>query len=280
VAQANADKPSQGPIQEATHQLGQLRQFVVDHQLVSIPAPDQALVHESPPFMRWNFAYIDIPGPLEKGLPAVYYIAPPDPNWSAKERAQYIPGEGSLLFTSVHEVWPGHFVQFLHGNRAPEVTEQLMSDYAFVEGWAHYCEEMMWEAGLGQGQPEMHIGQLLQALLRDVRFLSAIGLHTGKLTVADSEKMFRELAYQDPGTAKQQARRGTFDPAYLNYTLGKLMIRKLRDDWTATRGGRQAWRQFHDEFLAHGSPPIPLLRELMLGDKGTGGNSGIILEVR
>lgn len=108
-------------------------------------------------------------------------------------------------------------------------------------------------------------GQLLQALLRNVRFLSAIGLHTGRMTVAESEKMFREAAYQDPGNARQQAARGTYDAPYINYTLGKLMIRKLREDWTATRGGRQAWQAFHDQLLSYGGPPIPLIRKAMLG---------------
>ena len=140
--------------------------------------------------------------------------------------------------------------------------------YAFTEGWAHYAEEIMWEAGLGNGDPEIHIGQLLNALLRNVRFISAIGLHTGTMTVAESERMFRDKACQDPGNARQQAARGTFDPAYLNYTLGKLMIRKLRDDWTASRGGRKAWGAFHDQFLSYGSPPIPLARKAMLGSDG------------
>ena len=125
---------------------------------------------------------------------------------------------------------------------------------------------MIWDAGFGAGDPETHVGQLLEAVIRDVRFLSAIGLHTGSMTVVDSEKMFRESAFADPGNARQQAARGTFDPAYLNYTMGKLMIRKLREDWTATRGGRSAWRQFHDDFLSFGGPPIPLVRKAMLGD--------------
>ena len=112
----------------------------------------------------------------------------------------------------------------------------------------------------------MHIGQLLNALLRNVRFMSAIGLHTGKMTVEQSEKMFREVAFQDAGNARQQAARGTFDAAYLNYTMGKLMIRKLRDDWCADRGGREAWREFHDKFLSYGGPPIPLIRKDMLKD--------------
>jgi uncharacterized protein (DUF885 family) len=122
----------------------------------------------------------------------------------------------------------------------------------------------MWEAGLSAGDERAHVGQLLNALLRNVRFLSAIGLHTGGMTVAQSERMFREQAFQDPGNARQQAARGAFDPAYLNYTLGKLMIRKLRDDWTASRGGRKAWKEFHDRLLSYGGPPLPLVRQDML----------------
>ena len=128
----------------------------------------------------------------------------------------------------------------------------------------------MWEMGLGEGDAETHIGQLTNALLRNVRFLSAIGLHTEGMTVAESEKMFVEQAFTDIGTARQQSSRGTYDPAYLNYTMGKLMIRKLRDDWTATRGGQAAWREFHDRFLSYGGPPIPMVRRQMLGaEEGT-----------
>ena len=132
-------------------------------------------------------------------------------------------------------------------------------------------EEMMYDAGLGDGDPEMHIGQLQEALLRNVRFISAIGLHTKGMTVEESKKMFLEQGMQDEGNAEQQANRGTFDPAYLNYTMGKLMIRKLRDDWCASRGGKAAWKQFHDTFLSYGGPPIPLVRKAMMGkdDNGT-----------
>jgi uncharacterized protein (DUF885 family) len=137
-----------------------------------------------------------------------------------------------------------------------------------VEGWAHYGEEMMWEMGLNDGDPETHIGQLSNALLRDARFLSAIGLHTGGMSVAESERLFTDEAYQDVGSARQQAARGTYDPAYLNYTMGKLMIRKLRADWTASRGGQAAWREFHDAFLSYGGPPIPMVRKAMLGSDG------------
>ena len=265
VDRMNAHKAPGSPVQAATHQLDTLEAFVRAKNLVSVPGSERALVRESPPYQRFNFAYIDIPGPYEKNLPSIYYISPPDPAWSKAEQEAYVPGAADLLFTSVHEVWPGHFLNFLHSNRAQSRFGQIFVGYAFAEGWAHYSEEMMWEAGLGNGDPETHIGQLMNALLRNARYLSAIGLHTKGMTLAESERLFREQAYQDPGNARQQAARGAYDPAYLNYTLGKLMIRKLREDWTSTRGGREAWHDFHDQFLSYGGPPIPLVRRAMVG---------------
>ena len=211
---------------------------------MSIPGNEQAEVRESPPYMRWNFAYIDPPGPYEHGLPAVYYVAPPDPSWSEKQKADYLPGKAELLFTSVHEVWPGHFLQFLHSNRSPDLFGRVFVGYAFAEGWAHYAEEMMWEAGLHGGDPETHIGQISEALLRDARFLASIGMHARGMTLAQAEQLFREQGLQSEPTARQQAARGTFDPAYLNYTLGKLTIRQMRDDWMKAHGGSApaAWK--------------------------------------
>jgi uncharacterized protein (DUF885 family) len=242
-----------------------LRQFIVENNLVTIPGVEQAGVAEAPPYNRANLAYINIPGPYETNLPSTYYIAPPDPSWTPQERDGYLQGETPLLFVSVHEVWPGHFLQFLHANRSRSKFGQVFVGYAFAEGWAHYTEEMMWEAGLGSRSPEVHIGQLMNALLRNVRYLSAIGLHTAGMSVAESERLFREQAFQDPGSARQQAARGTYDPAYLNYTMGKLMIMRLRNDWTSSRGGRAAWREFHDTFLSYGGPPIPFVRRAMVG---------------
>ena len=264
------NKPEGGAVEAARRQLDDLEAFLRQHPLVSIPGTERALVEEAPPHQRANFAYIDIPGAFEKGLPSVYYIAPPDPEWPVEEQSAYVPGAADLLFTSVHEVWPGHFLQYQHANRVRSIIDRVFESYAFGEGWAHYTEEMMWEIGLGDGSPETHIGQLSNALLRNARFLSAIGLHARGMSVQESERLFREEAFQDPGTARQQAARGTYDPAYLNYTLGKLMIRKLREDWTASRGGREAWKAFHDTFLSFGGPPIPLVREAMLGGEPGG----------
>jgi hypothetical protein len=267
VDKSNVDKPAGGAVEGAAAQLAELKQYVVAHDIASIPSSEEARVAEAPPYARQNFAYINIPGPYEKNLPSTYYIAPPDPRWSKAEQDAYVPGKADLLFTSIHEVWPGHFLQFLHSKRASWRFGQLFVSYAFSEGWAHYTEELMVEDGIAKNSPELAIGQVTNALLRDVRFLCSIGLHTQEMSVAQCEHLFKDKAYQDPGNARQQASRGTYDPAYLNYTMGKLMIRKLRTDWLAENPARTP-REFHDQFLSHGGPPIPLVRTMMLRDSG------------
>ena len=223
----------------------------------------------APPYQATNFAYINPAGPYDEGMPSTYYIAPPDPSWPKAEQDAYTPGVADLMSTSVHEVWPGHFLHSLHSNRSESLIGRLFLSYAFTEGWAHYAEEMMWEAGLtgslAGGRAEYRVGQVNKALYRNVRYLCAIGMHTQGMKVEECERMFRDEAFQDPGNARQQAARGTYDPGYLNYTLGKLMIRKLRDDWTASRGGREAWGAYHDRLLSFGGPPVPMARGAMLG---------------
>jgi hypothetical protein len=268
VNRMRANKPRGGSVEGARAQLAELRQFVIDRKIVSIPSQEQALVAESPPYNRGNFAYISTPGPYENPVvKATYYVAPPDANWSAAERNAYLPGRAYLLYVSAHEVWPGHYLQGQFANLNPSKVASLWWNYSFGEGWAHYAEEMMYDEGLGKGDPEMRVGMLTNALLRDVRFLSAICLHSGCMTLAESEKMFREQAFADAGNARQQALRGTYDPGYLAYTLGKLMIRKLRSDWMAANPGASL-QQFHDRFLSFGVPPVPMVREAMLGDRG------------
>ncbi len=255
VEKMRANKPADGAVEGARQQLAELRQFVIDNKLVSIPSQEQALVAESPPYNRGNFAYISIPGPYENpAVKVTYYVAPPDAKWTAAERTAYAPGRAYLLYVSVHEVWPGHYLQSQFANRNPSRIAALWWDYSFAEGWAHYTEEMMYDAGLGRDQPELRVGMLSNALMRNVRFLSAICLHTGCMTLEESEKMFREKALADAGNARQQAVRGTYDPGYLAYTLGKLMIRKLRADWLAANPGATP-QQFHDRFLSYRLAP-------------------------
>jgi uncharacterized protein (DUF885 family) len=165
----------------------------------------------------------------------------------------------------VHEVYPGHFIHGLHIRKNPSKVLQVFRTYSTSEGWAHYAEEMMFDAGAGGHTPQTRVGMLKEALLRNVRFVVALGEHTGGMTVEQAQQLFETKAFVDPGNAKQQAVRGTFDPMFLSYTLGKLMIRKLHDDWMAKHPGATL-QEFHDAFLSHASAPIPVTRRDMLGN--------------
>ncbi len=253
------------PVARGAQQLVALKQFVIDHDLVTIPSKAEALVKQSPPYNRANLAYIRSPGPFEpRSLPSIYYISPPDPSWSAEVQRAFVPNEGRLLYVSVHEVWPGHFLWGQHRSRAKRPLVRLFRSTTASEGWAHYAEEMMHEAGLGDGDPLLHVGQLANALKRNVRYLSAIGLHSEGMTVAQSQAMFLEQGMLDLGNARQQAARGTYDPNYLSYTLGKLQIMGLRDAWLAADDQRTL-KQFHDRLLSYGGAPLTLVRRYMLG---------------
>ena len=268
LAAANADRPAAAEVVGlARQQVTSVRAFLQQHAIVTIPSDEQAEVRESPAFMRGNFAAINQPGVFEpKPLPSFYFIAPPDPTWPEAEQRAYVPSAATLLFTTIHEVWPGHFLDRLHRVRLRSRITQSFGSYASNEGWAHYVEEMMWDEGIAGHDPRAHIAQLLQALMRDVRFLAAIGLHTHGMTVAEAHQLFVTEAYQDAATARQQSLRGTIDPMYLNYTLGKLMILKLRADWRAKVGRGFDLRAFHDQLLGYGDASLPLIRRAMLGE--------------
>lgn len=267
VKRAMRDKPRPDQLIEVTSkQADEMRQLLVDKDLVSIPSEDVAEVRHTPPFMRWNFAFLSSPGPFEdKPLPAFYYITPPDSKWPRREQRDYVRSVWDLLFVTVHEVWPGHFLQSLHARQVDSRILKSFCSYAMSEGWAHYTEEMMREAGAGGDDPRADIGMLTNALLRNVRFVAAIGMHTGNMTVDQAHAMFESKAYLSKAEARQQAVRGTFDPGYINYTLGKLMIVKLRKDYQAKVGEEFSLKKFHDEFLSYGCAPIPVIRRAMLG---------------
>ena len=235
AARVRNDKPEHGAVARANEQLPELKEFLIQTDLIGIPGDETAFVAEAPAYRRTNSAYIEIPGAYEEGLPAIYYIAGPDPDWPPEVQRQYVPGEADLLNTSVHEVWPGHFLHSLYVKRSNNRMGKILWNSMLGEGWAHYTEELMQEAGLSEGKPLLKVGQILDALMRDVRFLSSIGLHVEGMSVETSQQMFAELAYLDPGNAAQQALRGTYDPSYFVYTLGKLIIVKMREDWTASR---------------------------------------------
>jgi hypothetical protein len=247
----HAHTPAGDPLATATSQIAELRAFVSSHDLVTIPNTLTAGVRASPPYRGGD--YFSPVGPYEQGVSAYYYV-------SANGG-----GEANRLFVTAHEVMPGHFLQFLHSNAAPSQVGRLFVTYGFAEGWGHYGEEMLWEAGL-RGTAEAHVGQLFNALLRNCRLLAAIGIHTKGMSITQAQNLFQQQCYQGSGTSAAEAQRAAFDPLVVTYTLGKLMIRRLRADWTATRGGTSAWKAFHDQFLSYGGPPIPLVRQAMMAE--------------
>ncbi|MEO8841767.1 MAG: DUF885 domain-containing protein [Kofleriaceae bacterium] len=267
VAEVMKDRPTPATVLAvAEKQATEMRQFLIDHHIVTVPGDELALVRETPSFARWNSASLSSAGPFEpKPLASYYYISPPDPSWTPEVQTAYIPSTMNLLFTTIHEVYPGHFINALHLARITSKVEKSLWSYTTGEGWAHYTEEMMYDEGAGGHTPRAHIGQLTEALLRNVRFVVALGEHTGGMSTNDAEQLFITRAFLDEGNAKQQAARGTFDPMYLAYTVGKLAIMKLRTDWKLQHP-TGTLQEFHDEFLAHGAAPLPVIRRAMVGD--------------
>jgi hypothetical protein len=264
VRRVRDDRPGDSLLAEARRVVPRLRRRVEEADLVTLPPGGETSVRPSPPFLRWNPAMIDIPGPGDDELPALFYI---DPTGDGAGRSFSRP---ELLYVVAHETWPGHYLHFLHAHRSPSPLVRHFFGYALTEGWAHYAEELCWESGAAGDEPSSEVAMRLSALLRNVRLVVAAGLHGGELSFGEAERLFRERAHLDPSGARQQAARAVFDPQFLGYTLGKIVIRRLRGDWCGDRGGRAAWREFHDRLLGLGAPPLGLARQALLGD-GEGG---------
>lgn len=245
-----------------------LRRFLAEKQIVTVPSEARPLVQETPPFARIGiFAAMDAPGAYEtSGAEAFYYVTPPEASWDAARRQQHLRlFNGPLMqVISIHEVYPGHYLQSLYQREYPTRTRKLVSCATNAEGWAHYAEQMMVEEGYGGGDPRVRLAQLQQALLRDCRFLVGIKLHTQRMSVEEGARVFVEKAFQEPANAYEEARRGTYNPTYLAYTLGKLQIQELRLDYRQAKGAAYSLRQFHDDFLRQGAIPIKMVRRILL----------------
>ena len=272
IASIAADHPAADALVEETHEmLEEIRQFLIDEDIVSIPSEVRCQTVPTPSFMRWAFAALDYPGPFEEtATEAYYYVTPVEPHWSDEEKEQWLTSfnYSTLRAVSVHEAYPGHYVHYLHTRNACSMVSRIFGAYSFWEGWAHYAELMMVEAGY-LSEPHNELGQLMESLLRNCRFICAIRMHTQGMTVEEATRFFMDNAFMEELPARKEAMRGTFDPMYLNYTLGKLMILKLREDYRRAKGESYTMKGFHDEFLSFGTPPIPLAREMMLG-QGSG----------
>ncbi len=246
--------------------------FIKERRILTIPSDTPPSIMETPPYFRFGaFAAMDTPGPYEKpGCEAYYYVTPPEPEWTPEHQDEHLRlfNRPVMEIITIHEAYPGHYVQFLNAPRFPTRTRKILDCFTNVEGWAHYTEQMMIEAGYGNGSLTLRLAQLQEALLRDCRFVVGIKLHTEGLTVEEGARIFEEKGFAEPANAYEEARRGTYDPTYLGYSLGKLQVYKLRDDWMRATGSSD-FGQFHDEFLVQGGIPIQHLRKVML-DGNTG----------
>jgi uncharacterized protein (DUF885 family) len=258
----------------AQAQVKELEEFLRRQAIVSLPAAEPVVVAPSPDFYRWAFASMWTPGPFEsKPSRAYYYLTDVDRSWSPERQKEHMRDFNipTLWNISIHEVYPGHFLHFQHLRQVQSKVRKstLFAPASFVEGWAHYCEHMMMESGFRHGDPTLRLGQLAEALVRLARFVVAIRLHCEDLSVEQGMRFFRDEAFLEEATARREAERGTFDPTYLVYSVGKLMMLKLRRDYKEQQAGKFSLRAFHDAVLAQGSAPFWAHRRLLLNDATT-----------
>ena len=259
-------------------QLDELATFLERQKIISLPSGEPIAVAPTPDFYRWSFASMWTAGPFEsKPTRAYYYLTDVDPAWGPERQDEHLRDYNfpTLWSISIHEVYPGHFLHYQHLRKVESKTRKsiMFAPASFIEGWAHYCEQMMIEAGFGRQDPTIKLGQLAEALIRLVRFIVCIKLHAEDMSVEQGVRYFRDEAFMEEGSARREAERGTFDPTYLVYTVGKLMLLKLRQDYKAQQGKSYSLRSFHDTLLSQGTAPFWLHRQLMLGD-----NDGDLLD--
>jgi uncharacterized protein (DUF885 family) len=257
----------------ARRQLTELATFLERNPVLSMPEAAEIDVAPTPEFFRWSFASMWTPGPFEtRPSRAVYYLTDADPTWPEDRQLEHLRdlNEPTLWNITIHEVYPGHFLHYQYLRRITSKARRstLLAPASYIEGWAHYCEQMMLEAGFGRRDHTLKLGQLAEALLRLARVIVGIRLHAEDWSVEQGVRFFRDEAFLEESSARREAERGTFDPMYLVYTAGKLALLKLRHDWQEQKGGKASLRAFHDALLAKGAAPFWALRELMLDDPG------------
>jgi hypothetical protein len=250
--------------------LGGLRDYITQHRIMTIPSQVLPIVEETPPFMRaTTFASMDTPGPFENvAKEAFFNVTLPEPGWPKQQVEEHMAGfnRGTIISTAIHEVYGGHYVQFLWVKDAASKVRKLIGCSSNAEGWAHYNEQMMLDEGYGNGDLKLRLGQLQDALLRNARYIVGMQMHTGKMTYEQAIDFFVKEGYQTHANGERESKRGTGDPTYLYYTLGKLEILKLREDYKQMKGKQFSLEEFHNSFLKQGFPPIKIVRRAMLGN--------------
>lgn len=270
LRQLSGEHPqASGLVGDARADLLRIRAFVRTQNILTPPPSENLIVAETPEYARsLSFASMDTPGPFERvATEAYYYLTPPDEAWNARQREEHLGhyNRYSLPITSIHEVYPGHYYQLLKLQQQPSRVRKTFGAASFVEGWAHYSEQMMLDEGFGGNNPRFRLAQLNAALLRLCRYVVGLRLHTQGMTYNEAVDFFMREGYQERVNAEREARRGTADPTYLVYTLGKMEILRLREEWRASLGQAFNLGEFHDRLLSYGMPPIRIIRQAMLG---------------
>ena len=258
-------------LQAFRNTLGGLIDFIHQRHIITIPSTVRPILEETPPFMRaLTTASMDTPGPYEKVATEAYFnVTLPEPSWSRKQTEEFMTAfnRGTIVSTAIHEAYPGHYTQLLWFQRVPSKVRKLVQCGSNVEGWAHYTEQMMFDEGYSNDDPKLRLGQLLDALLRNCRYIVGIEMHTGQMTYDQGIDFFMKQGYMSRDYAQRETKRGTSDPTYLVYTLGKLEILKLREDYRKKLGDKFNLEQFHNDFVGHGGIPIQIIRREMLGNE-------------
>jgi uncharacterized protein (DUF885 family) len=247
-----------------------LRDFIVKNKIMTVPSQQKPIMEETPPFARaTTFASMDTPGAFEtKATESFFNVTLPEASWSKEEVEGHMAGNsrGVMLAVAIHEVWPGHFMQYVWMPLFPTKLRKVLGCNTSTEGWAHYTEQMMLDQHVAKDDPKMRLGQLQDALLRNARYIVGIKMHTGQMTYDQAVDFFVKEGYQTKSIAERESKRGTGDPTYLVYTLGKLQIMKLREDYKQKMGDKFTLQDFHDNFMKHGLIPIHEVRKLLLGE--------------
>jgi uncharacterized protein (DUF885 family) len=253
-------------VNDTADTLQELVDFIRKEDLVSLPDKLNCIVTEMPRYMNFGFAAMDTAGPYEKSDESFYYVNLPEKDWSEEKREEWMTqfNYPTLKLISIHEAFPGHYTHFLNANLNSTKLSKLFMSYSYVEGWAHYTEEMMIEQGYGGNDYKTEIGMLLEALIRCCRFIVSIGIHCEGMTIEEAKDFFVKNAYMADMTAEQEAKRGAFDPGYLNYTLGKILMKDFKKRYFETFGSERSLKDFHDSIVSLGAPTFKIAENFIL----------------
>ncbi|MBX7042929.1 MAG: DUF885 domain-containing protein [Ignavibacteria bacterium] len=255
-------------VNETASTLQELVDYIRTKDIVDLPDRLNCIVAEMPEYMKFGFAAMDTAGPYEKSDESFYYVSLPEKDWPEEKIEEWMTqfNYPTLKLISIHEAFPGHYTHFLNAYKNPSDLSKILISYAYVEGWAHYTEEMMIELGYGNSDYKTEIGMLLEALVRCCRYIAAIGIHCEGMSIDEAKKFFVENAFMAEATAEEEAKRGAFDPGYLSYTLGKILLKDLKRKYFGKFGDKRSLKDFHNSVVKLGAPSFRIAERFILSE--------------